>query len=391
MSSLLAQKLSKASMLLEKYLPFISQWDEEVIKGNALEHRWIQELMSWDKEKLSLFDAQREYTLLSDPEWIELIENINQLCSFYATETSNFSLTPLGNKKKQHELKQLYKLLENDHAKSITDFGGGVGNLAHFLHHHLNMNVTVLEKSPSLIEKGQKKLEKFTNEIKFIQAHIDHSPYPHFDTQMAIGLHTCGNFANNMLRACIENKTPSLVNFGCCYSKIENNDYNLSQLSNSHLELNSRALSCATLSFSKVPLERYFYRLKIMDYKYSFYHWLYKKQDIIQFCSMSNARRKLYEQSFEEFTIASLQKYFPQIQIPEKKELHSFYYSQENQSLLKYIQVYYAIARYLGKLAETYLLLDRAVFLEEQGYKVNIQEVFDPAISPRNKAIIAKR
>ena len=41
----------------------------------------------------------------------------------------------------------------------------------------------------------------------------------------------------------------------------------------------------------------------------------------------------------------------------------------------------------LGRVIETYLVLDRAVSLEEQGHKVDVIEIFDRKLSPRNLLI----
>ena len=52
---------------------------------------------------------------------------------------------------------------------------------------------------------------------------------------------------------------------------------------------------------------------------------------------------------------------------------------------------YWALRAALGPLVETYVLLDRLLFLQEQGQemKVNMVPLFDPLLSPRNVAIIA--
>jgi hypothetical protein len=43
----------------------------------------------------------------------------------------------------------------------------------------------------------------------------------------------------------------------------------------------------------------------------------------------------------------------------------------------------------LGRLLEIYLLLDRCLFLEENGYKVKVEQYFEEALSPRNIGILA--
>ncbi len=387
----LENRLSEISSLLKEFLPFFSQWDLEVIQGNRFEHPWIDKVLDFDVEKLTRFDSERNFYELDTPEWIELNEKMALLTDFKIHSANSPDITPLGNKKKQHELKRLFSLLTDDQSKKTFDFGGGVGNLAYFLEQELSMDVTVLEKDSKLIETGIAKLQKLNSKVNFYEHHVgvndlDRSKLSQHD--LAIGLHTCGHFANDMFRDCIADNIPKIVNFGCCYSKIKDEDYHLSSHSDPTLKLNQRALSCATLSFNPIPREFYTYRSQIMEYKFSFYNWLYHEHGVLEFCSMSNARRSLYQLSFDEFVNKTLVKFFPKLFLPDKGRLLNFYHSKQNKELNHYLNVYYAISRYFGKLIETYILCDRALYLQENNYQVEIVEVFDPLISPRNKAII---
>lgn len=386
----LEKRFKKISALIKEYLPFISQWDLDVIQGNRYEHPWINSIRVLEKGQLAQFDAQRNYKIFNNTTWIALVEKIERLTSFESISLHPNEITPLGNQKKQHELKRLYSLLNQDKKKSAVDFGGGVGNLAYFLEQDLKMNVTVLEKDAELIKTGIEKLNKLGSHVHFQECHIcKEQDHPIYDNEIAIGLHTCGNFANDMFRTCIHNNTQKIVNFGCCYSKIKDNDYNLCSISNKDLIFNQRALSSATLGFGPVPLAFYEYRTKIMNYKYSFYHWLYQEHGILEFCAMSNARRSLYKHSFDEFVNINLDKFFKEISHPDKDDIKRFHQSEENKELNDYLLAYYAISRYIGKLLEAYILCDRAIYLKENNYNVEIKEVFDPFISPRNKAIVA--
>lgn len=54
---------------------------------------------------------------------------------------------------------------------------------------------------------------------------------------------------------------------------------------------------------------------------------------------------------------------------------------------------YWSLRAALGPLIETFILLDRLLLLQEQGDSIEalMLSVFDPAVSPRNVAIIAKK
>jgi hypothetical protein len=386
----LSEKLNRASKILELFRDFYSQLDQNVFKGDAFNHPWLDEVSQLSTEQRVQFDAKRDHTVLKDSKWINCINEINDICSFEKVERSEPNKNFLGNAKKRHELTQLGHILSPYQSKQAVDFGGGVGNFAYFLEQEHSMKVQVLEQDKVLIDKGVAKLGKLGSKVSFSECRISkdsNNSLENFD--LGVGLHTCGNFSNDIFRLAINQKLPSIINFGCCYTKIQNDDYNISNESNKTLHFNQRALSFATLGFGPIPEDFFHFREKIVNFKMSYYHWLYQTHEIIDFVSMSNSRRTLFDKSFFEFSTITTDKHFKEFALGSEAEMDSFYNSTKNKDLMSYFWSYYAIARYFGELIETYILLDRALFLENYGYSVKIIDVFDPNISPRNKAIIA--
>ena len=392
----LETRLQKASKLLKEFLPLIDQWDKNVIEdfGCKFDHPWISKVMAFSDDEMTRFDAKRESTLLDDESWKVTIGLIEEICSFPKAEIVESNITTLGKKKKQHELNSLYSLLSFEKGKSTkaVDFGGGVGNLAYFLEKEIGMEPLVLERDEDLVASGKLKLSKLESKVHFVLCDVcEAKKISELDEQeFAIGLHTCGNFANYMLKHCAQSKVKKIVNFGCCYSKILENEYHLSSHADRTLVFNQRALLAATLSFGEVKTEFYEFRLRILKYKYSFYHWMTKKHGIMEFCAMSNSRRSLYDLSFYDFILKTLEKFYPDLAKPTEQEMVDFYEGRENVDLNKYFQSYFSLSRYFGQVLETYILCDRALFLQERGYNVEIKAVFEHEISPRNKAIIAE-
>lgn len=54
---------------------------------------------------------------------------------------------------------------------------------------------------------------------------------------------------------------------------------------------------------------------------------------------------------------------------------------------------YWSLRAALGQLVETYILLDRLLFLQEKGNSIQacLFPIFNPNVSPRNIAIIAQK
>lgn len=388
----LEDRFKAIKQLLAELIPLISADDQKTIQGQKISHPWISKAKIFTPEEKLQFEAYRNFQTLQDSSWIETIQSIKRLTTYPSINDSTSELKLIGNLKKQHEFKQLYEVLKTYKHDAICDFGGGVGKLAQFMHDNLNADVTILEKDASLIQTGKEKCSK--KDIHYIHTEINKTKSrltPLQESDICIGLHTCGNFATNMMDLCIYNQVKMIMNIGCCYSKIQDHEYHHSSLANKDLVFNQRALAAATLGYAKTSKEIYEYRIKIMNYKNALHLWLYLNHNHKSFLPMSNARRTLYSKDFPDFVRQNYSRFFPTEELPDKDILFSFYMSEEVKDLNDYFQAYYSIARYIGELLESYILCDRALYLQEQGHDVSIIEVFNKTISPRNKAIIAQR
>ena len=72
-----------------------------------------------------------------------------------------------------------------------------------------------------------------------------------------------------------------------------------------------------------------------------------------------------------------------------KNELDDFFDNEDLKILIQRMLAAGLIRNALGRVMEVYLILDRAIYLEEQGYEVLVQEFFDEELSPRNIGITA--
>uniref|UniRef100_A0A2P2IWA4 Protein RRNAD1 n=1 Tax=Rhizophora mucronata TaxID=61149 RepID=A0A2P2IWA4_RHIMU len=101
--------------------------------------------------------------------------------------------------------------------------------------------------------------------------------------------------------------------------------------------------------------------------------------------------------------IASVDKYslfkkfcesgFSRLALKPLEEIHFRETWKEAEPFAEFIGPYWSLRAALGPLLETLLLLDRLLFLQEQDDQLEtvMLPIFDPVLSPRNVAIIAKR
>ena len=71
------------------------------------------------------------------------------------------------------------------------------------------------------------------------------------------------------------------------------------------------------------------------------------------------------------------------------EQLDAFFHEEALQDHLRRIMYADTIRAVLGRPIEVYLLLDRWLYLQENGYKVQLLKFFDEDISPRAMGVFA--
>ncbi|KAM0863633.1 hypothetical protein ACQ4PT_044450 [Festuca glaucescens] len=90
---------------------------------------------------------------------------------------------------------------------------------------------------------------------------------------------------------------------------------------------------------------------------------------------------------FKDFTASA----FGRLGCGFVEDLHLFEIWKSVQDFTEFIGPFWCLRAALGPLVETYILLDRLLFLQEQGSAVqaSLFPLFDPAMSPRNMVVVA--
>jgi hypothetical protein len=68
---------------------------------------------------------------------------------------------------------------------------------------------------------------------------------------------------------------------------------------------------------------------------------------------------------------------------------NNFFLSTEVQGQLRKMFICNIIRWQMGRVLEVYLLLDRCIYLEENGHEVKLEQYFEESLSPRNLGILA--
>lgn len=393
--------------------PYQSIWQNEIMLLYpdcfvSFPSDWLDEI-SQINDITQLVQLEKRYYqgLVNAPKLVEFYEQIEQLTKFPSPQ----DLPPLPESKfswikvipkKQHEIRKLAPLI-NDFYKSqqvdgLIDIGGGIGLLSQTLAQSYQLKITSLDMDATLQETGKNRYAKYAQkevelEFKKVKVSKDEEAFLKelHPQRMTVGLHTCGPLAVDQIRASAENKLKAIINLGCCYLKLNENgeDQNLSQFSQSFpslLVMNPFALTLACGAHRKVSNDSVAFKRKVKLFRYTLHILLADHYQRPQLTIFGNSSGKDYDGKFSDYVKTQFQKVGFELKHSDE-ELEVFY--QDKLPTVKRMYSAGFIRDALSRLLEVYLLLDRAIYLEEQGYDVKIWEVFDENISPRNLGIFA--
>ncbi len=371
---------------------------------------WLQELAQVkDKSALIRLERKEVQGIIRNEELLAFHARIEELCRLEKAP----ELPPMPSKnstwlymipKKKYEIKLLGPLIDSvyqkQNIKKIVDIGGGIGLLAQTMNNVYHHKVVSVDLDPVMQETGRVRHEEnalgphkveyhnikvSADELRFVEL-LDK------DT-MTLGLHTCGNLANDQVKATAKAHAKSLINMGCCYHKLVPETQNISEFAKSlpdKLVMSQFALTLATRAHRKMDETDYDLKEKVKKFRYCIHFLLYDHYDKKELFSLGNSHPTLYDESFGVYATDNLTRN----KIPLRhtvEELNAYYNEPARQDLIAKMIVAGLVRNPFGRLLELYLQLDRVIFLEENGYEAKLIEIFDEPISPRNIAIVATR
>ncbi|GAB2233464.1 hypothetical protein Drorol1_Dr00002687 [Drosera rotundifolia] len=247
------------------------------------------------------------------------------------------------------------------------------------------------------------------------------------------GLHACGDLSATMLRTFVESEdVRAVISVGCCYNllseeifKPDTSNYGFPMshgIKSSGLKLGKRALDLACQSaerWSSLEEEDAVENFDLHAFRALFQILLQRYYPEVLATSPSIGRKgkamRRHEQQRKRHGTAHLEEDGSSLSKMKTDKFHLFekfcqsglsqlrLLPAEGMDLLgiwkeyvhfaKLIGAYWSLRAVLGPLLETLVLLDRVLFLQEQRPSdvIDIVPIFDPVLSPRNMAIIARK
>lgn len=396
--------------LVEFLLPYQEIWRNEIMLQypsslEAYNPQWIQELRPCIKpDKAWPLIQGKEWDNLS-PELANFHKRIVELTTFPVWDTTDplpvnartwLHIIP----KKQHEIERLAPFIAErmNGQNNLIDIGGGQGHLAQTLAHHYGYEVTSMDMDPNLQKIGERwQKTKWANSphtIKFKPHRIQRKDSIFADLMSAktltSGLHTCGSLAVAHMEASILSGA-TLVNMPCCYHKTELSDCNLSIESQTKpISWNQYSLTLAAGPHRKVSLEDIEFRNQIKRCRYSLHFLLTDQLGIKGQVKLGPCPPELYYDGFAKYAREQFKRL--KLEVPFTDDFLETYYSNtEHHNLIENMLAAALLRDTIGRVLEVAIILDRALWMQEHHFEVDILELFDPKVSPRNLVLHAKR
>jgi hypothetical protein len=394
--------------------PYQSIWENEIMlmypdpfKGYPME--WIEDLHRFQKkedvirmEKKDVFDFIVSPTLIAFYKELERLCKLPEIPTYPSMPEEPWTWLYIIPKKK-HEIKRLaphiHHLYQTKKIDQIVDIGGGIGLLAQVLANQYQHKVISIDMNAEFQKTGFERHEHNarvpTNKVQYKNIKVEaQGPFTELleSNVMPIGLHTCGKLALDIIQVSADKKVPAIVNFGCCYHTLTLSPalQNISEFAknNDPLWMNLFGLTLSCRAHRKMDDKDYEFKLKVKHYRYAIHILLYDHYDIKEQVTLGNSSRKLYDESFGSYVLEQLKR----INLTPKhtfEELNAYFADSKLQVLIEQMLAAGLIRNAMGRALEIYLLLDRAIYLEEKGYQVLVEEFFDEELSPRNIGITA--
>jgi hypothetical protein len=285
--------------------------------------------------------------------------------------------------KKEHEITMIKSLLKAEDIDLFVDIGSGAGHLSSCLLDE-NQRSICIDMNRSFQEGGVEKLKRWSpktlEQIQFVQLEVKNSQdlkqFNLTKNSMVLGLHACGALSSSLVKL----KAHRLLNFGCCYHKLKS-EYNLSSISKeSPIIFTNQALTSAAKGYALLEKEDYDQKYKVKRYRYTLHFFL---KEILQkdFASVGNGNKNDYNLPFADYCHK-----FSKDTLPfSKAELEDYFIKKK--SFIESVIISGVLRALLGRVIEIYIILDRILYLKENGQEPRLFELFEREISPRNIAI----
>ena len=366
--------------LLEQYSQALSDsrafWD--IV---AFEHTELP----WESES-TLARVLDDLRLLVDPVW--------------AYESSKASEHPLPfwliQGIKGRKLSQVQAFIDHvpKHSTIVTEWCAGKGHLGRLLSFTQQRPVVSIEWQSALCAEGTELAQHHRLPQTFIQQDVlakdgdDKIQQTLRRCQTAVALHACGDLHIRLLEHATEAQIRDILVAPCCYHLIRQGHYEpLSKTAQQcDLRLSKNALRLAAQGLVTAGKRERELRQTELVWRLGYESWRQDHLNDPHYQPLNSVSKAIFSGSFKDFC----QWAAAQHDINLSSCFDADYWLERGEQRFLVTEAIEQVRLKFQPYLERWLLLDRAVFLQEQGYEVSLKSFCERELTPRNTLIKAR-
>jgi len=203
-----------------------------------------------------------------------------------------------------------------------------------------------------------------------------------------VALHACGDLHTQLMRHCCERSVAALTFSPCCYHLIQGDVYRpmSKQVQTAQLSLTRQDLSLPLQQTVTAGASVRRRRDKELQWRLAFDEWQRNFRGQDSYLPLPTLRAEHLKMSFSGFVAA----------MAEKKGLQNLGVVDEDRWLeaggerFRRVRRMELVTHAFRRPLELWLILDRALYLQEQGAEVSVGEFCEPSLTPRNILLDAR-
>lgn len=278
-----------------------------------------------------------------------------------------------------------------DDRRPLLEWCSGKGHLGRLLALADGRPVTSLERDETLCKAGREMAASHRASQRFVQADVldpDSAQWLPANGQ-ALALHACGDLHTTLIRHWIASDCQRLTLSPCCYHLIATDTYRplsrqaaASALRLNHIDLQWAVRQLTTGGFAAGRL-----RHTELWWRLAFDEWQRHLRNEDAYLPLPTFPKGLLSGSFGEFCRWAVGKKG----LESTATIDEAYWLARGNERLRRVRLAELMGRPFQRPLELWLVLDRALFLEEHGARVRIGTFCDHQLTPRNIVIDAER
>jgi hypothetical protein len=357
---------------------------------------WAEFLLSLDDEELGALESRG-----TDARWPDrtpgalrlLVERARQVCALPAASTPGESARPARRgetPRKRTQVEAFGRLVAPmaSRATRVVDVGSGHGHLTRDMAERLTLPVVGLERDTALAG-GARRLSSGASPT-FTVTDVLQDGLPLSAGDCVIGLHACGELGDAMVASVARSRRVSLALVGCCLQKRRQpsrRPFCIATGLERDLDLPRALLGLSNLAASDDGVETTrAENLLGRERRLALHRLLSHQRPLRLGAEIEGLNRRAAHQDIHVLVARAFALRGQPPPSPDAIE-EAVTWARAEHGRTRRLSVPRAV---LARVLEVFVLLDRAAYLEQQGFAVQCGVLFPSSVSPRNLALLAQ-